>query len=358
MKRLFYITLIFAGLAASMAAQNNQPRISRGSDRTRQQQQQQQNSSGLSELSVRAQIMNEQLTQNTDNARWMRVIYRQIDLTKEKNGPLYYPVQESNGQVNLFTKLFNLISENKVKVYKYLGDYESFDEDNILTYRDMLERFNIYFDSIPAGGGRPAAYVVNASDIPSSEVRTYYIKEAWYFDQNNSLYDVKTLAICPIAYIISDMGEQPMPMFWAKYEDIRPYIKNTLIMTSNINNAKTYTYDDYFRQRMFEGEIIKTENMLNLALMQIYPTPDSLKTAQQEIERQLISFNDSLWTPQDTTPVLDKKEQKKISRTASKTNKGVTTDNKTTVKKEKTAAPKPEKSPSSKSAPVRSIRRR
>jgi gliding motility associated protien GldN len=355
MRRLFYIALIFAGLVASMEAQNNQPRVSRGVDRTRQQQQQ--NNSGLPELSVRAQIMNEQLTQNTDNARWMRVIYRQIDLMKEKNGPLYYPTQELNGQVNLFTKLFNLISEGKIKVYKYLGDYESFNEDNMLGYRDMLEKFNIYFDSIPAGGGRQAAYVVNASDIPSTEVRTYYIKEAWYFDQNNSLYDVKTLAICPIAYIISDMGEQPMPMFWAKYEDIRPYIKNTLIMTSNLNNAKTYTYDDYFRQRMFEGEIIKTENMLNLALMQIYPTLDSLQMAQKQIEHQLVSFRDSLWVPEDTTAVLSKKEQKKIAHSA-KTGNGVTTDNKKTVKKEKTSAPKQEKSSSSKSAPTRSIRRR
>jgi gliding motility associated protien GldN len=338
-----------------MEAQNNQPRVSRGSERTRQQQQQ--NNTGLPELSVRAQIMNEQLTQNTDNARWMRIIYRQIDLTKEKNGSLYYPLQEVNGQVNLFTKLFNLVSEGKVKVYKYLGDYESFEEDNVLTYKDMLEKFDIYFDSVPAGGGRPAAYVVNASDIPSSEVRTYYIKEAWYFDQNNSLYDVKTLALCPIAYVVSDIGEQPTPMFWAKYDDIRPYIKNTLIMTSNINNAKTYTYDDYFRQRMFEGDIIKTENMLNLPLMQLYPTPDSLQMAQQQIEQQLISFNDSLWVPQDTTIVLSKKEQKRISRSA-KASKGVTTDNKTTTAKEKKeATPKPAKS-SSKSAPTRSIRRR
>ncbi|MDR3266673.1 MAG: gliding motility protein GldN [Tannerella sp.] len=357
MKRLLYICLAFTCLTILVEAQNNQaaPRVSRGGDRARQQQQQ--NNSGQPELSVRAQIMNEQLTQNTDNARWMRVIYRQIDLMKEKNGPLYYPVQEVNGQVNLFTKLFNLVSESKVKVYKYTGDYESFEEGNILTYKDMLEKFDIYFDSIPAGNGRQAAYIVNASDIPSSEVKTYYIKEAWYFDQNNSLYDVKTLAVCPIAYIISDMGEQPTPMFWAKYEDIRPYIKNTLIMTSNINNAKTYTYDDYFRQRMFEGEIIKTENMLNLALMQIYPTPDSLQLAQQEIEQQLISFNDSLWVPEDTTLVLSKKEQKKITRTTS-ADKGATTDNKKTVKKEKTPAPKPEKAASSKSTPTRSIRRR
>lgn len=36
--------------------------------------------------------MNERMTQEVGNARWMRVMYRQIDLMKEKNAPLYYPV--------------------------------------------------------------------------------------------------------------------------------------------------------------------------------------------------------------------------------------------------------------------------
>jgi gliding motility associated protien GldN len=347
--------LILTGLAASLEAQNNQPapRVSRGGDRARQQQE-----NPESGLSVRAQIMNEQLTQNTDNARWMRTIYREIDLTKEKNGPLYYPVQELNGQTNLFTTLFTLFSGGKIKVYRYYGDYESFGDEAIVTFKDLLDRFQIMYDSIPAGGGRPAAYMVNASDIPSGEVKKYYVKEAWYFDQNNSLYDVKTLAICPIAFVYSDFGEQPMPMFWVKYEDIRPYIKNTLIMTSNINNAKTYTFDDYFRQRMFEGDIIKTENMLNMPLQQIYTTSDSLKMAQELIEKQLIAFNDSLWVPQDTTVVLTKKEQKKVARSARRGgDTGVTADSKTASAPKPEKAPKAEK-PAAKSTPARSIRRR
>jgi hypothetical protein len=63
--------------------------------------------------------------------------------------------------------------------------------------------------------------------------------------------------------------------------------------------------------------------------------------AQQQIEQQLISFNDSLWVPEDTTLVLSKKEQKKVARTTSKAD-GVTTDNKTSVKEKKTTTPKPE----------------
>jgi gliding motility associated protien GldN len=359
MKRFCFLSTIFLVLALTVSAQNNnpaQPRVSRGSaDRSRTQQPANADSK---DLSVRAQILNEQLTQDIGNARWMRVVMRELDLTNEKNAPLYYPLQESNGTVNLFTTLFRLISEGKINVYKYNGDYESFDDDNLLSFKDMLDNFEILYEEVPAGGGRPARYVINASDVPSQEVKSFYIKEAWYFDQNNSLFDVKTLAICPIAFRISDIGEQRTPMFWTRYEDIRPYIKSNYIMTSNLNNAKTYTIDDFFRQRMFDGPIVKTENLMNLALQQMYPDPDTLKIEQQKIEDQLLSFNDSLWIKPDTTIVLSKKEQKKLekaSRRAAKSD-GVTSDDKKTASKA-TKEPKAEKSASSKSAPTRSIRR-
>ena len=361
MKRFYYIGLIFLALGAFAQAQNSDqraPRMSRGGDRNNQQSE---NQSGLPELSVRAQIMNEQLTQEIGNARWMRVVYRELDLTKEKNAPLYYPVQEVNGMTNLFTKMFHLVSEGKVDVYKYLADYESFEEDNILSFKDLLDNFNIYYEEVPAGGGYPARYVINASDVPSQEVRYLLVKEAWYFDQNNSIYDVKTLAICPIAFLITDIGEQRTPMFWAKYEDIRPYVKNDYIMTSNVNNAKTLTVDDYFRRRMFDGEIVKTENLMNLALQQYCPTPDSMKAEQQRIEEQLMSFNDSLWVQPDTTVVLSKKEAKKARSSGSSSQKegGVTSDDKKSVKREK--APKQPKVKAEKTAApaaTRSIRRR
>ena len=113
---------------------------------------------------------------------------------------------------------------------------------------------------------------MNESDIPSGDVRSYYIKEAWYFDQNNSVFDVKTLAICPILTIVDDMGQNTMPMFWIPYENLRPYINTAYIMTSNINNAMTFTLDDYFRRRMFQGDIFKTQNLMNQPLQAYCPT--------------------------------------------------------------------------------------
>ena len=361
MKRFYYICSIFLVLALFAQAQEQRPRMSRGGERNNRQQAE--NNSGLPELSIRARNLNEQLTQNIGNARWMRVVYRELDLMKEKNAPLYYPLQEVNGTVNFFTKMFQLVSEGKISVYKYLADYESFDEENILSFKDMLENFNIYYEEIPAGGGQQARYVINSSDIPSNEVKSLYVKEAWYFDQNNSLYDVKTLAVCPIAFVISDIGEQRMPMFWAKYEDVSPYVKSNYIMTSSFNNVKAYTTDDYFRRRMYDGEIVKTENLMNLAMQQLYPDPDSMKIEQQRIELQLASFSDSLWAHPDTTTVaLTKKEAKaaaKKTRGSSKGSEGVSTDNKS-VKKEsapKQKQPKVKQEKATKSAPARSIRR-
>ena len=359
MKRFYYICSIFLVLALFAQAQNqNQqaPRMSRGGDRNRQQTE---NKSGLPELSVRAQNMNKQLNQDIGYARWMRVVYRELDLTKEKNAPLYYPLQEVNGNVNFFVKMFHLVSEGKIGVYRYLPDYESFDDENLMPFKELLENFSIYYEEVPAGGGQPARYVINSSDIPSSEVKSFLVKEEWYFDQSNSLYDVKTLAVCPIAFVYSDIGEQPMPMFWAKYEDVRPYIKDNYIMTSNLNNVKAYTIDDYFRHRMFEGDIVKTENLMNLAMQQMYPDPDTLKIEQQRIEDQLVAFNDSLWIKPDTTVVLSKKEAKAAAKKtrSSKGEAGVSTDNKSVKKESAPKQPKAKQEKAAKSAPTRSIRR-
>ena len=306
---------------------------------------------GTADLTVRAQDMNERMTQEVGNARWMRVIYRQIDLMKEKNAPLYYPVTPMNGQMNLFSIIFNLISEGKIEAYQYEDGYEDFSEGNRIDLKKMLDSFGIYYEEIAGKGSEGSTFVINETDIPSESVRSYYVKEAWYFDQNNSVFDVKTLAICPIMTSAGDVGELTMPMFWIPYENIRPYVSTAFIMTSNINNAMTFTIDDYFRRRMFEGDIIKTQNLLNRPLQAYCPTPDSLKREQENIEAQLVAFEKALWMQPDTTQTAatgekDKKKAKTVSARSSKTS----------ASKEKTVKTKTPKA--EKSSPVRSVRRR
>lgn len=305
--------------------------------------------SGMPELTVRAQDMNDRSIQQLGNARWMRIIYRKLDLTKEENAPLYYPVHPMNGQMNLFSLIFTLVSEGKIAAYEYIDGYENFSPNHEVALKDMLDRFHIYYESVPATAREEASFVVNESDIPSEDVKAYYVKEAWYFDQNNSVFDVKTLAICPILTSNGDIGEQTMAMFWIPYEEIRPYLFTEHIMTSNMNNAMTFTVDDYFRRRMFVGEIIKTQNLMNQPLQAYCPTPDSLKREQDRIESQLVGFEKALWLQPDTTQTLADAKTKKagqrvtISRGA-KTSTG--------------SAPKAKAPKAQKSSPVRSVRTR
>lgn len=369
MKRFFYICAFFMTLTILAQAQQNNTgvvRASSGGNRTIQQQQAP-NSTGSTELSVRAQAMNEKLTQDISNAKWIRNILREIDLTKEKNAPLNYPVQEMNGMKNLFHTLFQLVSEGKITAYKYQSEYDSFEADNILTFKEIINNFDIDKEVIPAAGGRPERYVVNSSDIP--QVNRFFIKEVWYFDQKNSRYDVKTLAICPIANKYLNTGDVlQQPVFWVKYEDVRPYIINNRILTSNINNAMIYTMDDFFRRRMYDGEIIQTDNLMNLPLAALINLDEdgeedgeginiALVAEQQRIEEQLKAFNESLWIKPDTTAaVSNKRESKRVSSTRSPSNK----DSAATKSASKEKAPKPTKAPAekaTKSAPTRSIRR-
>lgn len=359
MKRIYFLLVLFSVAISIVQAQEEEERRTPQVRRGNREQQTKENASGLPELTVRAQNMNEQLTRDIDNARWMRIIYRELDMLNEKNAPLYYPVTPVNGSMNLFTTIFQLAAEGKLPLYRYVDGYEAFDEDHLLNFKeDILDRFEVYYDEIQGRNGE-SRYVISESDIPSAEVKAFYIKEAWYFDQNNSLYDVKLLAICPIITRIMDFGDQTTPMFWLPYELLRPYVSGSYIMTSNLNNARTFTMDDYFRRRMFDGEIIKTENLLNLPLQAYCPTPDSMKIEQQRIEQELVDFNESLWFQPDTTQAAPttKKEAKKSARASRAKQEKVEKDQSSTGSSKAAKAPKTKAPKAERSAPARSVRR-
>ena len=193
MRHIYYIAIMAASLLASLPAMaqegngNNQQRRSPQASRGERNDQKE---SDTPDLTVRAQDLNERLTQEIGNARWTRVIYRQLNLVDEQNAPLYYPTQSINGQRNLFSTIFQLLGENKIKAYEYLDGYEEFTDEHLVNFKEMLDRFHIYYEEVPGKRGEEPGFVINESDIPSADVRSLYVKEAWYFDQNNSMFDV------------------------------------------------------------------------------------------------------------------------------------------------------------------------
>lgn len=225
---------------------------------------------------------------------WKRDIYRQLDLTKDKNAPMYYPVEPMGRQVNLFTYLFRLILTGRISAYTYkLDGNESFDEKDKLAVKDMLERYGIYYEE---QGGK---LTVADSDVPSAEAKRYYIKESIYMDQRTGTFRTKVTALCPILMRGADefsTDATPYPLFWVNYEDVAPWLAKLPMMPSDLNNVTNMTADDFFTMNRYEGTIYKTNNMQGKVLANYCPTDSDMVAEQTRIEKQIDDFKKNVWT--------------------------------------------------------------
>jgi len=350
MKSFYYFAILFV---VCMLAQDalTQTRTRRTAE------EESNNAIALPELSVRAKAKNESQTVNVDNMVWLRVLYREIDLKKEANAPLYYPTEPIGDRMNLFTLIFKLLIDKKLTAYEYLDGREIFTDQYKLDIEKWLK--DKHFVHKKTGTGATAVFKVDDIDIPSNEVSAYMIKEANYFDQATGTFGTEIIAICPMQDWEGDYGENNrIPLCWIPYENLRPYISRSLIMTSNYNNALTYTTDDFFQLKMYKGDIIKTVNMMNYTMAQQFPDSAKLKHAQDSIEKQLKDFEKQLW-------IAKKKEQTAVAGTKNKKEEKATkTDTKSPARATrssanvKSSASKSSSPKTTSSSPTKSVRRK
>lgn len=231
--------------------------------------------------------------------QWMRVIYRAIDLDKDKNAPLYFPEEPIDGQDNLFRIIMRLLADNTIPAYEYLDGREIFTEQYRIKTRDVLDRFYIPYSAAKGSTEKNPKFTIDPSDVPTNEVLSYYVVERWEFDTRSNRLSPVVEAICPVLHRTGDFGGEALkyPMFWVKFTDLRPYLAAQQIFVDDDNNLPTCTYDDFFTLTMYDGDIYKTRNLKNKSMVQLYPDPDNLKKAQDSIEQRLTDFEKKLWVP-------------------------------------------------------------
>ncbi|MDR0506039.1 MAG: gliding motility protein GldN [Dysgonamonadaceae bacterium] len=308
-------------------------------------------------LTERAKIKNEEESKAPAHIVWLREVYRDINLEKENNAALLYPAQPIGNRVNLFTLIFRLVADGKVPAYNYMGEREVFTDDHKINFEEVLKKYGIIYTA--QGTGDNVKYTVEDRDIPGAEVTIYMIKEGWYFDAATGNFKSQIIALCPLL-IREDYelgGTTKNPLFWVLYENLRPYLSRELIMTSNYNNALSYTMDDYFTKKMYSGEIVKATNLMNKSLaQQVGNDPEMLKKAQDSIETQLKNFNKNLWVHSDTIPVVNEDDAKNKSK--EKSSKKTSDRGAQAKKDEKPKTSSSSGSSSKSSSPTRSVRRR
>ena len=260
-------------------------------------------------MSLRRQLFEQNQPQSSYANRWQRVIYRELDLTKDVNAVLYYPEVPTDGLTNMFCVLFDAFVKGNLKAYEYIDGRELLDEAHLVKVEDVLETHDI-----------------DPSDVPCYQVLSYYIKEQWDFDRNTSQYQSHIVALCPILHRQGEFGGiTRYPLFWLSYDDLRPFIIDKLVMSSGINTAVRYSLDDFFTLRKYDGEIYKVQNPRGLTLMQQYPDEAQLKAKREEIENELQNFGKSVWVPQEKEQAAKPAAASPSSATSASTGSASTT---------------------------------
>lgn len=236
---------------------------------------------------------------NDADLMWMRVIYRDLEMDNPKNAALYYPEDVVDGQENLFRIIMRLLADNAIPAYEYLDGKEIFTDQYRLKVSDMLERFHVLYSPAKGSTEKNPRFVIEESDVPANEIRSYYILERWEFDAKTNKTRRLVEAICPVLHRADEFGVDAVryPMFWVKLDAIRPYLAQQYIFIDDDNNLPRYTYEDFFTMAMYDGDIYKTRNLTNRSMMQMFPDPDDRKRAQDSIQNRLESFDKNLWVP-------------------------------------------------------------
>ena len=283
---LFYLS---AFLPLTMTAQPKQRRVQQAEVVPQQQKKKQSSSS----MSLRAQISFPTAVDVPEEVVWRRDIYRELDLMKNENAGLYYPVEPQGKEVNLFTYIFKLAQNGYIPVYEYPTDgSDVFTEEAKVQMKTILDNYHIFYEE------QDGKLKVDNSDIPSSEVKKYYLKESAYYDQANSSFHIKVLALCPVMMRDDDFGGEATqyPLFWVKYSDLEPFLTRQTVMTSSLNNAATMSMDDYFTLNMYRGQIYKTNNAQGKTLVQLCEGDTAKLSAEQKrIEKELEAFRKNIF---------------------------------------------------------------
>ena len=284
MKRLLFLLMITLSVGTIVA----QPKKNRVQQTQQAQQAKKQGSS--SSMTSRMQISYPVALDVPEEVVWRRDLYREIDLNDEANSGLYYPVQPIDKQMNLFTYIFKLAQNNYIPIYEYStanDGQDDFSDGAKLAFKTLLTDHHFYFTE------ENGKLHVDNSDIPSSEVTKYYLKECAYYDQANSSFHIKVLALCPI---MNDPDFGSEPLFWVKYADLEPFLSRQSIKTSDVNDAAKMNLDDYFTMNKYKGKIYKTANRLGKTLAQIAGNDSTKYSAEQlRIEAELEAFRQNIF---------------------------------------------------------------
>ena len=149
------------------------------------------------------------------------------------------------------------------------------------------------------------------SELVSSEVKQYLIKEMWYFDNKYGTLNVRIIGICPIReyekQTTEDMSMESLALaeenagepskrklFWISFEDARPLFANHEVFNP-YNDAERRTFDDIFFKRKFSSYIVQESNVYDNRNINEYSLGPKTMQEAERVKNWIFNLEQDLW---------------------------------------------------------------
>ena len=227
---------------------------------------------------------------------WSKRIWRNIDLRKKMNHPLYFPTTPIGDRASLVHIILAEIKSGTVNAYD--ADVPGATDMTVkITQADIDRKMGASTDtiSVETAPGIFSDQVIIDEQAPE-DVKEIQVMEEWFFDKKHSRMDVRILGLMLIRNSLNtELGEyQRHRVCWIYYPDFRNTFANHEIFNPN-NDAHRISFDDFFMQRRFSSTIIAESNVYDNRQINDYETGKDALIEADEIKEYIFNFEHDLW---------------------------------------------------------------
>jgi gliding motility associated protien GldN len=227
---------------------------------------------------------------------WSKRTWCVIDLREKLNLPLYYPQEPKVCLMSLFDVLKCAILEGGLTAFDNAAfDDEFTDPMTKEEVRSMLITWDSTTQIENVNDPGNTILTPTKTEITSSEIQQYWIKEDWFFDKQRSVMEARIIGICPLIQKRSSTGEiiGVKPLFWIYFPEARKYFVRSAVF-NRWNDHERMNYDELFEKRMFSGHIYKESNVYDRSIAEYKTGTDGLLESE-EIKENIFKYESNLW---------------------------------------------------------------
>lgn len=228
---------------------------------------------------------------------WDKRVWRKIDLREKMNHPLYFPTEEIKDRKSMMQVIVQSINEGSLTAYGNAAFDDEFQEPmTAQEVKDMLVKMDTVYVPNADNPDVQDEKIIEVKLDPSS-IKTYLVKEDWFFDKQRSALEVRIIGICPIREKFDpESGEYrgDEALFWFYFPEARPIFAKNEVYNPN-NDSERRTIEDIFMKRKFASYIYKWSNTYNRNISDYKSnTMDQLLEAEQ-IKEQIFNIEHDVW---------------------------------------------------------------